>query len=85
MSKFKQTGKLGMLEGRGWKWNEIAEKVALVLIEKACGSQYSLTSASVVLLDLSLPWTLLYIMKGSLIHCKVKLIQGYYSGDWFYD
>lgn len=37
MSKFEETGDLGMLEGRGWKRipNEIAEEVALALIEKS--------------------------------------------------
>ncbi|GBL61795.1 hypothetical protein AVEN_273679-1 [Araneus ventricosus] len=54
--KFEETGESGVLQGRGWKRlsNETAEEVALAVVERASGSQYSSRSARAMSRDLSL-------------------------------
>ncbi|GBN09925.1 hypothetical protein AVEN_216281-1 [Araneus ventricosus] len=54
--KFEETGESGVLQGRGWKRlsNETAEEVALAVVERASGSQYSSRSARALSRDLSL-------------------------------
>ncbi|GBN16768.1 hypothetical protein AVEN_156101-1 [Araneus ventricosus] len=56
ITKFEETGELGVLQGKGRKRlsNETAEEVPLAAVERAPGSQYSSKSARAVSRDLSL-------------------------------
>ena len=43
IKKFEETGDFGVMQGRGWKRNsnETVKEVALAVLEKESGSQYS--------------------------------------------
>ncbi|GBM77687.1 hypothetical protein AVEN_22398-1 [Araneus ventricosus] len=78
ITKFKVTGKLGLLQGRGRKplLNETAEEVAVV--ERAHGSQYSSTSAQAVPCGLSLSWSTVRKIRRSFVKWypyKIHVVQ----------
>ena len=68
IQKFEETGYLGVKQERGRKRisNETVEEMALAVVEREFGSQYSTSSARAMSCDLSLPWsTVRKILSGS--------------------
>ncbi|GBO04107.1 hypothetical protein AVEN_203796-1 [Araneus ventricosus] len=86
ITKFREAGELGVLQGRWRKQlsNKTTEEVALAVVERASGSQYSWTSARAVSRDLFLPWStvqnvLRYIVKW--YPYKIHVVQALKPAD----
>ncbi|GBN80616.1 hypothetical protein AVEN_251339-1 [Araneus ventricosus] len=80
IAKFEETLELSVLKGREWKRlsYETADEVALVVVERMSGSQYSSTSARAVSRDLSLPWSIVQNVLRSTVKWypyKIHLVQ----------
>ncbi|GBN37204.1 hypothetical protein AVEN_110883-1 [Araneus ventricosus] len=84
--KFKDTGELCVLQGRGRKRlsNETAEEVFLAMAERASGSQYSSKSARAVSRDSSLPLSTVRNIPRSILEWypyKIHIVQALKPAD----